>query len=231
METNPFTPVSSSKLYIQIYNQLLDAILSGKYSVGDRLPSEKELCAMFSVSRVPIREALCALELNGMVATQQGSRVFVKRATLDEPNKSLDAVDPQEIIHVRTVLEPDIAREAAAHIDESERQELASIIARLHLEAKSDVYTTATDKEFHLFLARTSGITLYEIIMEQVFQAMEQKMWELILYRTVQTQKYRERNYSEHINIAQAVLDGREDDAYTFMKEHMEQLYKRYWSE
>ena len=223
------TPVSPSKLYIQIYNQLHEAILSGQYKDGDKLPSEKDLCAMFNVSRVPVREALCALELNGLVDSIQGVGVYVK-ASKPTPADNIGDVEPQEIIRARMVLEPDIAREAALHIDSTGREELSGIIARLREEAASDVYTTATDKEFHLFLARTSGSTLYVMIMDMVFQAMEQKMWELILSRTVSTKSYRDLNYSEHIHIAQAVLDGRADDARAFMKEHMEKLYERYWS-
>ncbi|MBQ5670894.1 MAG: winged helix-turn-helix transcriptional regulator, partial [Oscillospiraceae bacterium] len=73
-----FNPVSSNKLYIQIYNQIHDAIINGVYKVGDKLPSEKEFCAMFNVSRVPVREALCALELNGLVDSIQGVGVYVK---------------------------------------------------------------------------------------------------------------------------------------------------------
>ena len=150
----------------------------------------------------------------------------VRTLTVD----SISAVEPQEIIRARMVLEPDIAREAALHIDEESRAELSGIITRLREEAASDVYTKATDKEFHLFLARTSGSTLYAMIMDMIFQAMAHKMWELILSRTVSTKKYRDLNYSEHIHIAQAVYDGRADDAHAFMKEHMEKLYERYWS-
>ncbi|MBO5544082.1 MAG: winged helix-turn-helix transcriptional regulator, partial [Oscillospiraceae bacterium] len=50
----------SNKLYIQIHNQIREAILNGTYKPGDKLPSEKELCEIFNVSRVPVREALCA---------------------------------------------------------------------------------------------------------------------------------------------------------------------------
>ena len=140
-----FTPVSATKLYIQIYNQLHDAILSGQYAVGEKLPSEKDLCAMFNVSRVPVREALCALELNGLVDSMQGAGYYVK-ASRPASADSIGDVEPQEIIRARMVLEPDIAREAALHMDEAGREELAGIIARLREEAASDVYTTATDK-------------------------------------------------------------------------------------
>lgn len=42
-----FSHVTSNKLYIQIYNQLRDAIVAERYQIGEQLPSEKELCAMF----------------------------------------------------------------------------------------------------------------------------------------------------------------------------------------
>ena len=224
-----FTPVSSTKLYIQIYNQLHEAITSGQYQVGERLPSEKELCSMFNVSRVPVREALSALELNGLVDSMQGAGVYVRRTTPagDEP---MQEVEPQDIIRARMILEPDIARLAASQINEEQCTELRDIIERFKEEAKEDAYTTTVDREFHLFLARTSGNTLYVMMMEMVFKTMEQRMWELILSRTIATQKYREQNNREHLQIAQAVLDGRADDAYAFMKNHMEQLYERYWS-
>ena len=71
-----FSPVISNKLYIQIYNQLHHAITSGRFKVGDKLPSEKELCQIFNVSRVPVREALCALELNVIILMYAVSRAY-----------------------------------------------------------------------------------------------------------------------------------------------------------
>jgi len=56
-------------------------------------------------------------------------------------------------------------------------------------------------------------------------------MWELILSRTIATQKFRDQNNLEHIRICEAILDGRADDAHGFMKSHMAMLYERYWSE
>ena len=224
-----FSPVSSTKLYIQIYNQLHDAIISGQYKVGDRLPSEKDLCAMFNVSRVPVREALCALELNGLVDSIQGVGAYVKR-TMPTGDEWTQEVEPQDIIRARISLEPDIARLAAELISEEQRAELLDIIKRFEKEATEDRYTTTVDWEFHRFLARVSGNAIYIMVMEMIGKAMETRMWELILSHTIATKKYRERNNFEHLHIAQAMLDKRADDAYAFMKEHMEQLYMRYWS-
>ena len=90
-----FSPISSNKLYIQIYNQIREAILSGSYKVGDKLPSEKEFCQMFNVSRVPVREALCALELNGLVDSLQGVGVYVKQSSI-AADETMQDVEPQD---------------------------------------------------------------------------------------------------------------------------------------
>ena len=224
-----FSPVASNKLYIQIYNQLHDAIVSGKIQVGDKLPSEKELCQIFNVSRVPVREALCALELNGLVDSIQGGGVYVKAQATEEDLPQ--DVEPQDIIRARMVLEPDIAREAALHLDAENRKALEEILEKFLVESKVGVITKETDRAFHLAVAKASGSTLYSMIMELVFKTMEQKMWDLILSRTIATQKYRDQNNLEHIRICEAILDGRADDAHEFMKSHMAMLYERYWSE
>lgn len=224
-----FSPVSSNKLYIQIYHQIRDAIIKGHYHLDEQLPSEKDLCAMFQVSRVSVREALSALELNGFVEAVRGAGYHVIRTT-PPVEDLLCEVEPQDIIRARLTIEPDIARLAASVIDDAQCSELRDIILRFEDEAKQDAYTTAVDREFHLFLARTGGNTLYLMMMEMVFKAMEHRMWDLILKRTVATQRYRERNNVEHLQVAQAVLDRRPDDAYAFMREHMEQLQERYWS-
>ena len=67
--------------------------------------------------------------------------------------------------------------------------------------------------------------------MEMIFKTMEPRLWELILSRTINTKKFQDQNNLEHIQICEAVLEGRADNAYDFMKMHMEKLYERYWSE
>lgn len=81
-----FNPVSNNKLYIQIYNQILSEIQSGAFQVGDKLPAERELCEQFGVSRVPVRQALSALELNGFIYSRQGEGVYVKEFQTEAEN-------------------------------------------------------------------------------------------------------------------------------------------------
>lgn len=64
-------------LYYQIELRLRDAIESGSYRTGDRLPTEKVLQETFGVSRVTVRTALQRLEQEGLISTHRGRGTFV----------------------------------------------------------------------------------------------------------------------------------------------------------
>lgn len=221
------SPVSSNKLYVQIYNQLVEAIRSGMFKVGEKLPSEKELCQTFNVSRVPVREALCALELNGLVDSIQGVGVYVKKTSTTIPDAPGN-IEPQDIIAARLSIEPDIAKAAAKNITDTGREEMRRIIDRFRENADANIDTADIDKEFHMCVARASANYMYLQMMEVVFKAMDTEMWTLICSRTVGT-KYFRQNYEEHRVIGDMIMSGNAEGAYICMKEHMENLVERYW--
>ncbi len=224
-----FSPVTSNKLYMEIFRQLRDAIMAGTFQVGDKLPSEKELCEMFGVSRVPVREALCALELNGLVESNQGQGVFVKEIH-SVTNDWINEIDPQDIIQTRMLMEPEVARCAALHISEVEKARMRDIVETFRREAESGVYSAQTDRDFHMSIARASGNHVFLVMCDMVWKAMEQRMWKLILSRTVTAAENREQHFKEHMQIAEAILAGDAELAYTVMKAHMEDLERRYWN-
>ncbi|WP_321366431.1 FadR/GntR family transcriptional regulator [uncultured Celeribacter sp.] len=61
----------------EIAQDLSAKIASGALSVGDRLPSERDLCTQYAVSRAVVREALSQLKSDGLVAARAGSGVYV----------------------------------------------------------------------------------------------------------------------------------------------------------
>ena len=73
-------PQDTQKLYQQIARRIAASIEDGRYAPGDRLPSERELADDFRVSRPTIRDAMIALEFQGLVEARQGSGVYVKAA-------------------------------------------------------------------------------------------------------------------------------------------------------
>ena len=71
------TPRNTTRRYLKIARELADQIDSGAYSVGARLPPERELAVTTGVSRTVLREALLALEIRGYVEVRIGSGVLV----------------------------------------------------------------------------------------------------------------------------------------------------------
>ena len=72
-------------LYSIIASQAQELIASGQWQEGDRLPSERELCQRFDVSRSTLRQALAELEDRGFVTRHQGRGTFVARPSAQLP--------------------------------------------------------------------------------------------------------------------------------------------------
>ena len=69
-----FQPYKGRRAFEDIAAEIKDAILSDRLSIGDRLPSERDLAEQFQVGRVTIREAFRTLETMGLIQVKKGSR-------------------------------------------------------------------------------------------------------------------------------------------------------------
>lgn len=63
---------NNKKLYIDIYDRICGYIRDNNLKSGDRLPTEKEMCEHFGVSRTIIREAIKSLEITGVIKSRPG---------------------------------------------------------------------------------------------------------------------------------------------------------------
>ncbi|QCP54060.1 GntR family transcriptional regulator [Trinickia violacea] len=72
-------PPIARPLYAQIKDDLRARILDGRYAPHSRMPSESELCAMFDVSRITVRQALGDLQKEGLVFKLHGKGTFVSK--------------------------------------------------------------------------------------------------------------------------------------------------------
>ncbi len=69
---------STQPIYRQILNELREAILQGKYIEAERLPSEADLVARFSTSRLTVQRALKELQHEGLIERRAGSGTYVR---------------------------------------------------------------------------------------------------------------------------------------------------------
>src|SRR4030042_635614 len=71
---------SKEKLYVQVYAIFLKKIEGGEWRDGLQIPSEDELCRIYDVSKVTVREAIHELVREGYLKRQQGRGTFVTYA-------------------------------------------------------------------------------------------------------------------------------------------------------
>lgn len=109
-ESVPVSERSTARVATYVRQGLLD----GRYSSGDRLPSERDLCAVIGVSRSVLREGLRALAALGLVDVQHGRGTFISRPDLTILGEALALGFAQEAGVVDDVLQARIAIECQA---------------------------------------------------------------------------------------------------------------------
>src|SRR2546423_11640486 len=72
----PIHSIEPRRLYRQIADQIRTLIRAGEFTAGSRLPPERDLARQLGVSRPSVREALIALEVEGLVDSRIGSGIY-----------------------------------------------------------------------------------------------------------------------------------------------------------
>lgn len=83
---------SGIPLYIQLKDILKDKILKGEYKPQERIPPENELCVLYGVSRITVRQALSVLAQERLLFRKQGKGTFVTSPMFGRQLPKLDSV-------------------------------------------------------------------------------------------------------------------------------------------
>jgi DNA-binding FadR family transcriptional regulator len=143
------------RLYKNLARALILELANGKYAVGGRLPAERELAAEHKVSRPTVREAIIALEVQGLIEVRLGSGAYVRRlpGAGDSPGFNISAF---ELTEARLVIEGESAALAALHITDAELDVLDELVCRIAAENRRDQGTEDADRSFHVLIARAT---------------------------------------------------------------------------
>jgi len=124
----------ATRLSDKVTEKLTEAILSGHFPPGTRLPSERELGEQLEVSRTVIREAVRSLTAHGLVTVTSGRGVEVSREPRKGPVQSMrlmvrgyGEIDYTKVHEVRVPLEVQTAALAAQRRDEKAVERLRKI--------------------------------------------------------------------------------------------------------
>ena len=161
------------KLYQQIARALATAIGDGRYGPGDRLPSERELADDFGVSRPTIRDAMIALEFQGLVEARQGSGVYVN-AALRAPDDAAEVeVGALELTEARRLFEGEACALSAATVTADHLALLDQTIADMARAPSADEMERL-EQGFHLAIARATGNAAIEAGVEDLWTLRQQ---------------------------------------------------------
>lgn len=141
------------RLYQIVSRGLIAGITEGRYEVGRRLPAERELAQEYGVSRPTIREAIIALEVQGLIEVRVGSGVYVRRAAHAEESTG-DGIGAFELTEARLLFEGEAAALAATTMRDEDFAELDRLVGLIDQENRRGAAGEEPDREFHLAIAR-----------------------------------------------------------------------------
>ena len=158
--------------------ELLDMVISGGLSAGDRLPPERELCGRLGVSRTVVREALNLVEARGLVSIEHGRGAVVSggepRAVRDTLGLLL-RVQPKtlwELLEMRGILEVEVAGLAAGRAGPQDVEEMRVQIGKMRDSIESTEGYVDADVEFHALLARAARNGVLLTMLEPVIELL-----------------------------------------------------------
>ncbi|MDR7126364.1 FadR/GntR family transcriptional regulator [Pseudotabrizicola sp. 4114] len=223
-------PLRKRRLSDEIYAQILLQLSTGQHSVGDRLPTEKELAAMYHVSRPVVREALQLLQNDGLIDARRGSGTFVQRLPPHEmAHYTNDARIAQYIraYEVRQCLETEAARLAAIRLSQPRQRRLAIAMEKLESVLISGADALEADFEFHLEIARATENDLFEKQLMFLKPDMTGTMRIASNITVGRPVERRNRVLQEHRDIYQAICAGDGDLAKLYMHYHLASVRSR----
>lgn len=203
----PKKPSKSRSLTEKVYDQLRHEILRCTLKPGAEL-SEAELAARFKVSKTPVREALAALRLDGLIRTFPRRGYQVAPVTLGDINSLFD---------VRTIIEIGAAELAAKRITDSDLAELKRL-AEASYEPGTErtlSYFINANRDFHLAIARASGNARLVSVLERQIDELERFFWLGATLRDVNTETNK-----EHHQIVEVLAKRDPDAARAIMIQH-----------
>src|SRR3981081_1068652 len=131
--------IEQGRLYERVARDLAAASADETYVVGGRLPSERDLAQKYAVSRPTVREAIIALELDGLVDVRTGSGVYVLNKKPTSGKAGATDIGPFELLEARRSIEGEACALAASRIDEGQLVELEVLIAEMFDENEHEV--------------------------------------------------------------------------------------------
>ncbi|MEU0409775.1 GntR family transcriptional regulator [Streptomyces griseorubiginosus] len=197
----------------RVYGALLELITTRALQPGQHLV-ESELAGHLGVSRQPVREALQRLNTEGWVDLRPAQGAFVHEPTDEEAD---------QLLTVRTLLEAEAARLAAANADSAGIADLEALCVQGEEAVAADDVDAAVALNARLH-ARIMELAGNAVLAELAGQVDRRVRW---YYTPIARQRGRQ-SWIEHRELIAAIADRDEQRATAVMRQHTEHTRKMY---
>ena len=210
--------LDQGRLYERVARDLAAAIAEEVYPVGGRLPSERDLAQKYGVSRPTVREAIIALELDGLVEVRTNSGVYVIARQPQGGKAGATDVGPFELLEARHAIEGEACALAAARVSDETLAELETLVAQMDVE---DVAVAEeADRRFHLLIAEATENSVISTTVASLWEARARSPQYQLLGRKALAAGIAPR-VDEHRDIMTALRQRRPEAARAAMRQHL----------
>lgn len=223
METRPSTRTTTNAVTRRLRQKI------GRLAEGERLPSERTLCAELGCSRSTLRAALLRLEEAGLIWRHVGQGTFAGARPAEEPVRApvlFEQTSPADLMAARRIIEPAVAAAAARHATPADIARLRAL-AHATSEAADWRAYEAADEAFHRAIAAATGSRLIIAILTLLSSVRARARWRRQhdrAFRAAQEREYSRAQGALHMALVEALEAGDADRAAAVMADHMDQI-------
>ncbi len=224
----PLSSIDPPRLYRQIADQIRALIRNGEFVPGARLPPERDLARELGVSRPSVREALIALEIEGLVEVRIGSGIYVRNARNGDARDPADALaGPFELLRARYVIESECAALAARSAKRAQLRAIEDAQDEMDRELAAGRQPLPADRQFHLRIAEATGNGALVHVIRILWGERSGELFKRLEHHYDTPQLWRTA-IGEHRAVLEGIAAHDPEAARHAMQRHLDHAYKRF---
>jgi DNA-binding FadR family transcriptional regulator len=200
--------------------QLRQAIQTGQYVHGDKLPPERQLAESFGASRSTVRAALDQLEAERLVHRRVGAGTFVNFPTRSSLEEVADQTSPLDLVDVRLALEPTMVRLACLNAAARDIERMSELMERQTRDCAEQETFSRWDAAFHLAIAEATRNPLLISLYRQINEVRGHQQWVAMRDKVLTAERIAEYN-RDHAALFEAIRGRDIDTAVSMITNHL----------